>query len=86
MANIINLNDFKKEVKILDGDYSSKLCRIRDNIEDELNQKSLNEKDKLAVSLAAGRYAAMNLGQLIGYEDSLTFFRECLNTAKKCRN
>ena len=86
MANIINLKDHKKETTHIDGDYSSKLCRIRDNIEDELYQKSLNENDQLAVSLAAGRYSAMNLGQLIGYEEALTFFQECLNTANKCKN
>ena len=86
MANIINLKDHKKKTRHLDGDYSSKLCRIRDNIEDELYQKSLKENDQLAVSLAAGRYAAMNLGQLIGNEDALKFFKECLNTANKCKN
>tara|TARA_B100000287_G_scaffold83572_1_gene76208 strand:- start:724 stop:984 length:261 start_codon:yes stop_codon:yes gene_type:complete len=86
MVNIVNLQNYKKETRHLDRDYSSKLCRIRDNIEEELYQKSLKENDQLAVSLAAGRYAAMNLGQLIGYEDAITFFQECLNTANKYKN
>ena len=60
--------------------YEQKLIRIRDDIEDYLCQASLNEKDELAVALAAGRYAAMKLAQLTGEVDTKEFFQDCINT------
>ena len=57
-----------------------KLIRIRDDIEDYLCQASLNEKDELAVALAAGRYAAMKLAQLTGEVDTKEFFQDCIKT------
>ena len=61
-------------------DYEEKLMRIRDEIEDYLCQASLNEKDELAVALAAGRYAAMKLAQLTGEVDTKEFFQDCIKT------
>ena len=60
--------------------YEQKLIRIRDDIEDYLCQASLNEKDELAVALAAGRYAAMKLAQLTGEVDTKEFFQNCIKT------
>ena len=86
MNNIVNLGNYKKKIHFKDQDYSSKLCRIRDTIEDELHMKSLLEKDQLAVSLAAGRYAAMNLQDILGQEDTIKFFKDCINTSKINKN
>ena len=85
MNNIVNLTNYKKEINFQDKNYSSKLCRIRDSVENELYSKSINENDQLAVSLAAGRYAAMNLESLLGQEDAIKFFKDCINTSKKFR-
>ncbi len=60
--------------------YEEKLIRIRDEIESYLCQISINEKDELAVSLAAGRYAAMKLAQLTGETDTKNFVNECIKT------
>ena len=60
--------------------YEQKLIRIRDYIEDYLCQESLNEKDELAVALAAGRYAAMKLAQLTGEVETKEFFKDCIKT------
>ena len=60
--------------------YEEKLIRIRDDIEDYLCKISFNEKDELAVALAAGRYASMKLAQLTGEFDTKEFFHDCINT------
>ena len=60
--------------------YEQKLIRIRDDIEDYLCQASLNEKDELAVALAAGRYATMKLAQLTGENDTKKFVADCIKT------
>ena len=86
MNNIVNLKNYKKKIDFEDQDYSSKLCRIRDAIEDELHKKSLLEKDQLAVSLAAGRYAAMNLENILGQNEAIKFFSDCINTSKINKN
>ncbi len=77
--NFSNINDNRNmiyEYKV----YEQKLIRIRDDIEDYLCQKSFNEKDELAVALAAGRYAAMKLAQLTGEVDTKEFFQDCIKT------
>ena len=60
--------------------YEEKLIRIRDDIEDYLCQVSVNEKDELAIALAAGRYASMKLAQLTGEIDTKKFFHDCIKT------
>ena len=72
--NFSNVNDNKNII------YEQKLIRIRDDIEDYLYQASLNEKDELAVALAAGRFAAMKLAQLTGEVDTKEFFQDCIKT------
>ena len=77
--NFSNINDNRNiicEHKV----YEQKLIRIRDDIEDYLYQVSLNEKDELAVALAAGRFAAMKLAQLTGEVDTKEFFQDCIET------
>ena len=72
--NFSNINDNRNII------YEQKLIRIRDDIEDYLSQTSLNEKDELAVALAAGRYAAMKLAQLTGETDTKKFVNDCIKT------
>ena len=86
MGSVINFKNHTKKFKETEINYESKLCRIRDTIEIELNNKSLKEDDQLAVSLSAGRYAAMKLTQLIGKEETLIFFNDCINTTLKYKN
>ena len=83
MANIINLNDhikYKCDEQLLS---KIKLCRIRDDIEEKLNNYSVIENNELAVSLSSGRYAAMKLTRLIGKQDTIQFFQDCVETASK---
>ena len=83
MANVINLNNHVKYK--CDGQLLSKteLCRIRDDIEEKLNNYSVIENNELAVSLSSGRYAAMKLTKLIGKQDAIQFFQDCIETASK---
>ena len=60
-----------------------KLCRIRDDIEEKLNICSIVENNELAVCLSSGRYSAMKLTKLIGKEDTIKFFQDCIETANK---
>ena len=46
--------------------YENKLIRIRDEIEINLKNVSLLEKDELAIALASSRYGIMKLIQLTG--------------------
>ena len=83
MANVINLNDHIKNK--CDSQLLSKikLCRIRDDIEEKLNNYSVIENNELAVSLSSGRYSAMKLTRLIGKQDTIQFFQDCIETASK---
>ena len=63
--------------------YEKKLIRIRDEIEDYLNQASANEDDDLAIALAAARYASMKLTKLTGEESTKKFFDQCIKTTLK---
>ena len=77
--NFSNVND-NRNITYEHKVYEQKLIRIRDDIEDYLCQASLNEKDELAVALAAGRYAAMKLAHLTGEVDTKEFFQDCIKT------
>ena len=83
MANVINLNDHLKDKYDEQLITKIKLCRIRDEIEEKLNNHSIIENNELAVSLSSGRYAAMKLTKLIGKEDTIQFFQDCIETASK---
>ena len=83
MANIINLNDHLKDKHEEQLITKIKLCRIRDEIEEKLNNYSIIENNELAVSLSSGGYSAMKLTKLIGKEDTIQFFKDCIETASK---
>ena len=65
--------------------YKQKLIRIRDEIEDFLNEASTIEGDDLAIALAAGRYSSMKLTKLTGEENTKKFFNKCIKTTLKQR-
>ena len=83
MANVINLNNHLKDRHDVQLMTKIKLCRIRDEIEHELNNYCIVEDNELAVSLASGRYSAMKLTKLIGKEDTIQFYKDCIETASK---
>ena len=82
MCQIIKL-DFSSYHTNQEDIYEKKLIRIRDEIEDYLNQVSAIEEDDLAIALAAGRYASMKLAKLTGEESTKKFFNECIKTTLK---
>ena len=82
MGQLIKI-DFKKLDNKKDTNYRNKLVRIRDEIEDYLNLVSRNEKDELAIALAAGRFATMKLTQLTGEIETKKFVNECIITTLK---
>jgi hypothetical protein len=82
MGQIIKL-DFSSYNTNQENLYEQKLIRIRDEIEDFLNQASTIEEDDLAIALAAGRYASMKLAKLTGEENTKNFFNECIKTTLK---
>ncbi len=83
MANIIKLSDHIKDK--YDEQLITKIqfCRIRDDIEEKLNNYSIKENSELAVSLSSGRYSAMKLTKLIGKDEAIQFFKDCIETASK---
>ena len=60
-----------------------KYMKIRDEIEKFLFNYAIKEKDLWAVSLAAGRFASMNLDKIDGTERTIEFFKNCIETQKK---
>ena len=84
MGQIIKL-DFSSYNTSQEDLYEKKLIRIRDEIEDYLNQASAIEEDDLAIALAAGRYASMKLVKLTGEESTKKFFNECIKTTLQQR-
>ncbi len=61
----------------------AKYIKIRDDIESLLFNCALNKKDLWAVSLAAGRFAAMNLQKIDGEKKAMEFFKNCVDTQKR---
>ena len=60
-----------------------KMVKIRDEIEKILTNYAINEQDLWAVSLAAGRFASINLEKLDGEKQTINFFKNCIETQKK---
>jgi hypothetical protein len=85
MAQIIKIN-FSKTKFNEDEIYKKKLIRIRDEIEDYLILSSVNEDDELAIALAAGRFATMQLTKLTGEDETKSFVNDCIETTLKNKN
>ena len=60
-----------------------KMVEIRDEIEKILTNYAIDERDLWAVSLAAGRFASINLEKLEGEKQTLNFFKNCIDTQRK---
>ena len=68
-----NLTDKKKK----------RMVQIRDEIERILTNYAISEKDLWAVSLAAGRFASINLEKLDGEDTTIKFFKNCIRTQRE---
>jgi len=85
MAQIIKLDFFKTKYSE-DEIYKKKLIRIRDEIENYLILSSVNEDDELAIALASGRFATMQLTKLTGEDETRSFVNDCIETTLKNKN
>jgi len=74
--NIIEFPNLIKKKK-------EKMVEIRDEIEKILTNYAINERDLWAVSLAAGRFASINLEKLDGEKQTLNFFKNCIDTQRR---
>ena len=98
MAEIINLQAYRasKASMTLEGKI---LCAsdiaapkigvdhidsLANKIETMLDNASQNERFAHTVALTAGRYAAMQLFQLHGRAQTLSFFEDCIQTVELC--
>ena len=79
------MNNTKNIIKFpnLLNKKKKKMVEIRDEIESILTKYAINERDLWAVSLAAGRFASINLERLEGEKQTLDFFKNCIETQKK---
>ncbi len=77
-----NILKFPNPVEIKKNKY----VKIRDEIEKILFSYAVKEKDLWAVSLAAGRFASMNLDKIDGTDKTIEFFKNCIDTQKKNRD
>ena len=73
-----NIIPFPDKIQFKKAKYE----RIRDEIESLLFNYATSQEDLWAVSLAAGRFSAMNLKRIDGKEKSLEFFETCIETQK----
>ena len=94
MNNVIKLSKFKNLSKSvshnenidLSFDQVKKLENLRDGIEKLLNTATAVHGEPLGVGLAAGRYAAMNLEDILGKDEAIKFFKDCIKTSKINKN
>ena len=57
---------------------------LADKVETMLDNASQNNRFAHTVALTAGRYAAMQLFQLHGRAQTLSFFEDCIQTVELC--
>ncbi len=60
-----------------------KMVEIRDEIERMLTRFAIDQEDLWAVALAAGRFASINLEKFDGEEQTINFFKNCIDTQKQ---
>ncbi len=78
--NIILFPNIKNK---LTKEKEEKYTFIRDEIESVLNKYCKIYNDEWAVVLAAGRYSSMKLQQIEGSNNSIDFFKKCIETQAK---
>ena len=79
MHNTKNIIEFPNLI----NKKKEKMVEIRDEIEKFLTNYAMNERDLWAVSLAAGRFASINLEKLDGEKQTLNLFKTCIDTQRK---
>tara|TARA_B100000212_G_scaffold313672_1_gene266736 strand:- start:921 stop:1193 length:273 start_codon:yes stop_codon:yes gene_type:complete len=79
MHNSKNIIEFPNLI----NQKKEKMAAIRDEIEKILTNYAINERDLWAVSLAAGRFASINLEKLDGEKQTINFFKNCIETQRK---
>ena len=79
MHNSKNIIEFPNLI----NQKKEKMAEIRDEIEKILTNYAINERDLWAVSLAAGRFASINLEKLDGEKQTINFFKNCIETQRK---
>ena len=98
MAEIINLQAYRvskasmtPEVRILCAKDiaapkigADHIDSLANKIETMLDNASQNDRFAHTVALTAGRYAAMQLFQLHGRAQTLSFFEDCIQTVELC--
>ena len=98
MAEIINLQAYRAsktsmtpEGRILcPSDIAApkvgtdRIDSLANKIETMLDNASQNDRFAHTVALTAGRYAAMQLFQLHGRAQTLSFFEDCIQTVELC--
>tara|TARA_E500000331_G_C17172040_1_gene676575 strand:- start:183 stop:449 length:267 start_codon:yes stop_codon:yes gene_type:complete len=80
MDKISNIIPFPNKPKESLEDRKKKYVFIRDEIESILSKYSKVYGDEWAVILAAGRFSSMKLQQIEGTDNTLNFFKRCIET------
>ena len=89
MGDIINLNEFWPHAAspcaetTFESDYDKRrIEKVRDHIENILEDITQKEDLPLTVAMSAGRFAAMRMFQLQGRAETLAFIDQCIITAE----
>ena len=83
MKNKFNVIPFPDKKKNRSEEKKQKYIFIRDEIEKVLNKYADLYQDEWAVILAAGRFSSMKLQQIEGSDNSMDFFKKCIETQEK---
>lgn len=91
MGEIVNLTEFRRrasapaKVFSVQSEFDSKRIEaVRDQIEQTLENITIQEDLPLTVAMSAGRFAAMRMFQLQGRAETLAFIDQCITTAELC--
>ena len=83
MQNKMNIIHFPNLKNKSNKEREEKYTFIRDEIESILNKYSKIYNDEWAVVLAAGRFSSMKLQQIEDSDNSIDFFKKCIETQAK---
>ncbi len=92
MAKIIDFQAYRnRQESIISDAYQTKpqigveyIYELGEKIEGMLEDTAQNERFAHTVAFTAGRYAAMQLFQLHGRAQTLSFFEDCIQTVELC--
>jgi len=80
MSSNVKIIPFPDRIKQRTEEKKKKYSIIRDNIESILTSYSKIYDDEWAVILAAGRFSSMKLQQIEGSDNTIDFFKKCIET------